>query len=65
MSHPRWKAELADGTEIFVELTLAPRWQRTSFGMERGAQTVESVSVAFRAEPHHSWGPPVTCERAP
>lgn len=49
-----WKATLPDGTEVLVSLY----WEDQN-------TIVASAEVAFRDKPHHTWGPPVTLERAP
>jgi hypothetical protein len=61
VSYEPWKGTLPDGTEVLVTV------QHFMFAPGHGADLVPrtSVEVAFRAKPHHTWGPPTTLERAP
>ena len=50
MTYQPWKGTLDDGTEVLVTIQSVDKGQ--------------IVEVAFRAKPHHTWGPPVKCEPA-
>ena len=67
-----WVGKLDDGTEVLISLYVASTPYKIAGGANAvltipGAtvERVESVEVAFRAKPHHTWGPPVTLELAP
>jgi hypothetical protein len=57
MSYQPWVGKLEDGTEVLVTVQ---KWHDHD-----GMSGVQSIEVAFRAKPHHTWGPPTLLERAP
>jgi hypothetical protein len=57
VSYQPWVGKLEDGTEVLVTVQ---KWHDHD-----GMSGVQSIEVAFRAKPHHTWGPPTLLERAP
>ena len=53
--------DIPAGCEVLVSvyMTVNDRLESNMYGEEY----VSSVEVAFRAKPHHTWGPPIRMER--